>query len=137
MVISAVGKGLSRPELRFTEDDSGRMTGLTISFREEEDIFFLVPTTIRTVATLAFVQAQPGVSLFDTDEVNRILDKINGNQDGRPDPLESSFTDSANGVDIRCRSSCKGYYDTGSGYMIPGQDQERLFTMDYTMTLAD
>lgn len=138
VVISAVGKGLSRPELRFTEDDSGRMTGLTISFREEEDIFFLVPTTIRTVATLAFVQAQPGVSLFDTDEVNRILDKINGNRDGRPDPLESSFTDSANGVDIRCRSSCKGYYDsTGSGYMIPGQDQERLFTMDYTMTLAD
>ena len=138
VVISMVGQGLSRPELHFTEDDSGRMTGLTISFREEEDIFFLVPTTIRTIATLAFVQAQPGVGLFDTDEVNRVLDKINGTQNDRPDPLKTNFADSANGVDILCRSSCEGYYDnTGSGHMIPEEDQERLFTMDYTMTLVD
>ena len=38
--------GLSQPELHFTEDGSGRMTGVTISFRAEGDTFFVVPTKI-------------------------------------------------------------------------------------------
>ena len=131
VVISLVGEGLSKPELYFTEDGSGRMTGVTISFREEGDTFFMVPTTIRILATLAFVQAQPGVGLLDRDAVNAVIDRI------QAEPAES-FQETVNGVEIRCESSFVGYSGDSGSYIIPleGMDTYR-FAMDYTMTLAD
>lgn len=131
VVISLVGEGLSKPELHFTEDGSGRMTGVTISFRAEGDTFFMVPTTIRILATLAFVQAQPGVGLLDRDAVNAVIDRI------QAEPAES-FQETVNGVEIRCESSFVGYSGDSGSYIIPleGMDTYR-FAMDYTMTLAD
>ena len=131
VVISLVGEGLSKPELHFTEDSSGRMTGVTISFREEGDTFFMVPTTIRILATLAFVQAQPGVGLLDRDAVNAVIDRI------QAEPAES-FQETVNGVEIRCESSFVGYSGDFGSYIIPleGMDTYR-FAMDYSMTLAD
>ena len=131
MVISLDGVGLSQPELHFTEDGSGRMTGVTISFRAEGDTFFVVPTTVRIRATLAFAQAQPGVGLLDRDAVNAVIDRIQSN------PTES-FQETVNGVEIRCESSFVGYSGDSGTFIIPLEGTDTyLFTMDYTMTLVD
>ena len=131
MVISLVGEGLSKPELYFTEDGSGRMTGVTISFREEGDTFFMVPTTIRILATLAFVQAQPGVGVFDTGDADRVLNAISQYS------LED-FRDRAYGVEVSNQVRSVGYENCGNLSLMPIEGaSEHRFTMDYTMTLAD
>ena len=131
VVISLVGEGLSKPELYFTEDGSGRMTGVTISFREEGDTFFMVPTTIRILATLAFVQAQPGVGVFDTGDADRVLNAISQYS------LED-FRDRAYGVEVSNQVRSVGYENCGNLYLMPIEGaSEHRFTMDYTMTLAD
>lgn len=119
------------PELHFREDGNGRMTGLTIVFREEGDGFFMIPTTVRILATLAFVQARPGVGLLDRDAVNAVIDRI------QSQPMET-FRETVNGVEIRCESSFVGYSGDSGSYIIPleGMDTYR-FAMDYSMTLAD
>ena len=131
MVISLDGVGLSQPELHFTEDGSGRMTGVTISFRAEGDTFFVVPTTVRILATLAFAQAQPGVGLLDRDAVNAVIDRIQSN------PTES-FQETVHGVEISSKSSFVGYSGDSGTFITPLEGTDTyLFTMDYTMTLAD
>lgn len=131
VVISLDGMGLSQPELHFTEDGSGRMTSVTISFRAEGDTFFVVPTTVRILATLAFAQAQPGVGLLDRDAVNAVIDRIQSN------PTES-FQETVNGVEISSKSSFVGYSGDSGTFIIPLEGTDTyLFTMDYTMTLVD
>ena len=131
MVISLDGVGLSQPELHFTEDGSGRLTGVTISFRAEGDTFFVVPTTVRILATLAFAQAQPGVGLLDRDAVNAVIDRIQSN------PTES-FQETVHGVEISSKSSFVGYSGDSGTFITPLEGTDTyLFTMDYTMALAD
>ena len=131
VVISLVGQGLSQPKLRFTEDGSGRMTGLTIAFREEGDGFFVIPTTVRILATMAFVQARPGVGLLDRDAVNAVIDRI------QSQPMEA-FRETVNGVEIASKSSIVGYSCDAGTFVIPIEGaREHRFTMDYTMTLED
>ena len=131
VVISLDGMGLSQPELHFTEDGSGRMTGVTISFRAEGDTFFVVPTTVRILATLAFAQAQPGVGLLDRDAVNAVIDRIQSN------PTES-FQETVHGVEISSKSSFVGYSGDSGTFITPLEGTDTyLFTMDYTMALAD
>ena len=128
--MSIQSQGLTRPELRFTEEN-GRMTGLTMTFRQEGDESFFVPVSSRVLATIAFVQAQPGVGIFDTDALNQVLDRFTGQQ------METNFQVSANGVTVLCKTRCEGYYDaTGHGMMLPEKDAEtHQYTLEYTMTL--
>lgn len=132
VVISLVGEGLSKPELYFTEDGSGRMTGLTISYRLEEVSFIASPSNnVRILATLAFVRAQPGVGVFDTGDADRVLNAISQYS------LED-FQDRAYGVEVSNQVRSVGYENCGNLYLMPIEGaSEHRFTMDYTMTLAD
>ena len=65
------------------------------------------------------------------DAVNAVIDRIQSN------PTES-FQETVNGVEIRCESSFVGYSGDSGTFIIPLEGTDTyLFTMDYTMTLAD
>ena len=120
------------PELHFTEDGNGRMTGLTISYRLEEVSFIASPSNnVRILATLAFVRAQPGVGVFDTGDADRVLNAISQYS------LED-FQDRAYGVEVSNQVRSVGYENCGNLYLMPIEGaSEHRFAMDYTMTLAD
>lgn len=118
---------LEDPEFIFTED-AGIMTGMRFTTELcNSDEWVHSYQNHMVLATVSFVGAQKGYSLFSRD-MQALTKEISATAS-----TFENFQFTARGISITCSAEYSGYINTQAGLLLPEEGSETFFSFDFTM----